>query len=911
LPLRGGRRIALLLGCAGAILATAGFGASSARAEFGFREAGLSFAEADGRPATRAGSHPFALTASMMFNTVGSGESLEPDESLRGLRIELPAGLSGTPAALPHCWHSDFRAGTCPTPTAVGIVQLLAWIKVGEERSGSVLVQAPIYNLTPVAGTAAELGVFVTPPAGADIPITVQLGISSEPPNRLFASIADVPSGFPLIGFRLVLWGDPGDRAHDPYRGQCGSGYIEGGEAFEFLSAGLCPIKGGSQSPLLSLPTSCGASTARFEAVSWFQSHSTVSVEASPLVGCQELPFHPEVRSELSNGHANSPSGLQLRIDMPDHGLLAPDQVVNSQLGEATIALPAGFALNPPFASGLGVCTEQQLSEELSAVGFGAQGCPQDSQAGVAELITPLIRGNVEGRIYVAQPAGLFDGGAVLDLVLKAPQRGVSLVQPILLEADPNDGGLEATIAGMPQIPFAHLELRFNAGVRAPLATPTTCGTHQFTYTLQPSSGSPPVVGSQAFTIDGNCPVPFQPSLSSQLGSNVGGSSTNLALRVATASRESSPASLSLTLPPGLSVALGAVPLCPQAAAANGACPAGSRIGEARVGVGAGPVPLTVPPESKPGADVFLAGPFQGAPFSLVVRLPTQAGPFDLGTAIIPAAIAIDPETAQATIRFEALPRILGGVPLRYRELDFLLDRPGLIRNPTSCAKSRITGTATSTDGEAEAFSDSFQVADCAALPFNPRLALRLSGSLSRNGHPAVHAALRSSPGEANISAASFTLPKGELLDIRHLSSLCSAGLAFEQCPAGSRLGRIRLLTPLLSNPLTGPIYLIRPSRRLPDLVADLEGGGVRMRLHGHIVTPGGRVGVEFDGLPDLPISTVGLLLPGGRRGLVVNSKSLCGVRPRATAELRSHNGRRRHLRPPLLGRQSFLRCAD
>jgi hypothetical protein len=307
-----------------------------------------------------------------------------------------------------------------------------------------------------------------------------------------------------------------------------------------------------------------------------------------------------------------------------------------------------------------------------------------------------------------------------------------------------------------------------------------------------------------------------------------------------------------------------------------------------------------VPQPGKAPTAAYLAGPYKGDPYSLVFKVPVQAGPLDLGTVVMRAAIKIDPNTAQVSVSSDPLPQILQGIPLDYRRIHVNLNRPGFMLNPTSCTEQVVTSTIVAPNGGAATPASRFQVSDCGGLRFKPRLSLHLSGGLARNGHPAVRAVLRARPGEASLAGASFTFPAGELLDTRHIRALCGRRLPVERCPRASRLGSARLWSPLLNRPLQGPIYLREPSRGLPDLLADLRAEGVRILLHGHTAAPGRRLRFRFRALPDVPLSRAAFKLAGGRRGIIVNSEALCAGTRRARAAVRAHNGKRRTLRPRL-----------
>ena len=108
---------------------------------------------------------------------------------------------------------------------------------------------------------------------------------------------------------------------------------------------------------------------------------------------------------------------------------------------------------------------------------------------------------------------------------------------------------------------------------------------------------------------------------------------------------------------------------------------------------GAGTKPLNTP------GKVYLAGPYKGAPLSLVVVVPAVAGPYDLGNIAVRAAVDVDPTTAQVTAVSDPLPQIFEGVPLRTRMIQVDLDRPNFTLNPTNCHPFDVTGTFTGEQG--------------------------------------------------------------------------------------------------------------------------------------------------------------------------------------------------------------------
>ncbi|HYG96769.1 MAG TPA: hypothetical protein VD741_06630, partial [Solirubrobacterales bacterium] len=312
------------------------------------------------------------------------------------------------------------------------------------------------------------------------------------------------------------------------------------------------------------------------------------------------------------------------------------------------------------------------------------------------------------------------------------------------------------------------------------------------------------------------------------------------------------------------------------------------------VGAGAGATPFHL------SGPVWLTGPYKGAPLGLAVAIRAVAGPYDLGTVVVRQALHVDPTTAAVTAVSDPLPSILEGIPLRIRTVDVTIDRPGFTVNPTSCAERRIAGALSSTAGATHQAGVRFQVGDCASLGFGPKLSLRLKGGTKRAAHPRLQAVLRQPAGQANIDRVSVALPRSVFLEQAHIRTVCTrVQYAAGNCPAGSVYGYARAFSPLLDEPLQGPVYLRSSDNKLPDLVASLD-GQIHIDLVGRIDSVRGGIRTTFERVPDAPVSRFVLQMKGGKKSLLVNSTNLCRGKHRAAVKMTGQNGKRRSSAPGL-----------
>ncbi len=467
------------------------------------------------------------------------------------------------------------------------------------------------------------------------------------------------------------------------------------------------------------------------------------------------------------------------------------------------------------------------------------------------------------------------------------------------------------TFDNNPQLPFSKLTVKLEGGPQAPLTNPAACGTVTTNADFTPWTTGTAVHGTNAFEITGNCDAAgrFAPAMEAGLTNPVAGGSSPFVLRLTRPDGTQDLSGVDLTLPAGLLGRIADVPQCPEAQAAAGSCDAASRVGGVTVGAGAGASPVYLPQAGKAPTAVYLAGPYKGAPFSLSIVVPAQAGPFDLGTVVVRAALFVDPFDSHVTVKADPLPTILKGIPLKLRDVRVAIDRDGFMVSPTSCAPKQISGDLTSASGATASPASRFQVGDCASLDLKPSLALTLSGKgeTTDGKHPAISAKLTQAPGQSNLKKVRVSLPLSLALDPDNANGLCEfadGSKVVPTCPAASIVGSATAKTPILGEPLTGPVYFVKNIRKdpksgrdiktLPKLVLPLVGqNGVRLTLTGTSDVVGDQLVTTFDNIPDAPVSSFELNINGGKGGiLAVSDADICKSTQIADQGIGGQNGK-------------------
>jgi hypothetical protein len=919
---------------------------ASSPAAFGFRPGAEGFSvsalEENGSQSHQAGSHPYELRTEVNFNLApeSPGEPGVPfsDGDVRDLRFDLPPGLIENPAAVPQCPQSLFHTPrgspnekpslsgeSCPERSQVGVVTVHTSREGGETRSFGV------FNLKPPPGAPSEIGFN---PFGAPIHFSPEVR-QTEGEYQLSLLAHDIPQQVSLNGIEMTIWGAPWKASHDPERGDCLN------EANPILSWGNCSVGNAQENPALAyltMPSTCSRPLAYAASASSWQQPQQVARrvfssfdqgEPVTLEGCDKILFGTTPQAVVKNPRAASPSGFDFNLDVDSEGLLRPKRLNPTAVKKAVVALPEGMTINPSVGSGLLGCTSAQYAAETVSSAPGA-GCPNGSKIGDFTVKSPLFEETVEGSLFLAAPSDNPFGNLIaVYLVAKAPTRGILVKVAGKLDADPASGQLVATIDHLPQLPYSDLRIHFREGQRSPLTTPARCGIFETAIDLTPWTGVNANAHSEFPTAinagpEGtSCPQgppTFTPGAVGGSINSHAGSFSPFYLHLTRSDTEQEVTSYSATFPPGLTGKVAGIPYCSDAAIAAArarggfeelerpSCPADTSIGYTVAGYGVGPA------LNFARGGLYLAGPFHGSTFSVVAIDSATVGPFDLGTVVVRSAIHVDPQTARVTIDSagsDPIPHIIDGIPLHLRDIRVYISRHDLTVNPTSCEPFSISSTMTGSgavfsnpaDDTSAVATAPYQAFDCESLGFKPRFTLRLRGGTRRGDFPALRAELRPRPGDANIGAAVVALPASEFLEQGHIRTVCTrAQFARQACPSDSIYGSARAFSPLLAQPLEGNVYLRSSGGSLPDLVADIRGGGLGLAIEvvGRIDSVHGGLRGTFENLPDAPVSRFVMNLKGGKSGLLVNSEDVCKSSTPADARFIGQNNAVVKLRPRL-----------
>lgn len=845
--------LALLVVVAGLVAAPA---ASHAEPIDPITSLSVEMLDSAGDPEVRAGAHPDRMVMTILLDLAAG--------NLKDLTFDLPPGFAGSANAVPTCPRhliSIFTTETCPSSTQIGTIEIVAF---------GLTTVAALHSLDPAPGYLAEFGF-------KSLALDGRMFIRMLPNGQARFEMHDSVQDTALSDFKVEVWGVPADHQTAPTAAR---------RAF------------------LGMATSCdGAPPEVSLRMRTWQApetwHSATRQIGPPLVGCENLDLEPQLDFAVDDTRTDSPTGVGVTVDIPND--LDPDGEPTARAKEIHIDFPEGMSLSPGAADGLVACSEDAARQGQP----GPAACPSASRVGAAEIDSPMIDEPIEGAVHLGRQ--LSDTDYRMYVVLN--DGGIDIELAGVLHADPETGRLSVDIADVPELTFDRMKMTFGGGARALFATPQKCGSGTASIALATHSGGPPATATAPFATTGDpfgrpCPalLPFEPDFTAGTLRTRAGEAAPLAVTIRRASGEQLIDRFAMTFPAGLTARVATVPPCPAAAATTGSCPPESRVGTAIAEVGSGDGPLV-----REG-DVFLTGPYRGAPFGMTLVFGGVVGPFDLGTVTVRAALRVDPLTGQVTVETDPVPRMVRGVPLRIQTLALDVDRPGFMTNPTSCAPSAITATIESADGATSRARSRFAVGGCRALRFRPamRMALVERPELHADGHPGLRMNLRFASRDANLRDLSFELPEIIEPSVVGPAAICSLRqLERGRCPAASAVGRASARTPVLSKPLKGKLYSVQPpGNGVADVWAVMRGSGVSVRLRMKSALDDGRLRGRLVDLPDVPFSSLDVTFAGGKHGMLSLDRAPCrnGVPRRMVtdARLTAHSAAKRRAVVPV-----------
>ena len=907
---------------------------------FGVEKYGLFPEEEDGGLDVRAGSHPFQLTSILDLNLVLARESVAQPELLpsapalaRNLAFELPPGLLGDPQATPECSDVDFstigsnNVNACPADTAVGVA--IVTLNMPNPPLGVFSEAVPVFNLTPAPGEPARFGLEDT-----KVPIILDTAVRTGGDYGVTVTVSNTTQVAQLLSTTLTLWGQPQAAVHDGSRGwACLRKTEVNGETCQ-------PLSQQSATPFLTLPAACtGTLWTSMGGESW-QGQQTSSgfelqgpVPGEPLQamqGCAAIPFSPQIdvapvdeAEGATPGQAvataSTPVGMNVTVSLPteEAGL------GEGQIRESAVMLPAGVQLNASAANGLQACSESQAGYEGSQLApdplspgapepmifsQGPAQCPDASKIGTVRISSPDLAHELTGGVYLAaQEQNPFASLFAIYIVAEDPVSGIRVKLAGKLSVDEETGQATATFKDTPQVPLSEFKLHFFEGPTASLSTPSHCGSYTTQGQFTPWSAQTPVPAQSTFQITGlpggGCPEILPFSLAVQAGSTVqqAGAFSGFKFILERPDEDEQLQGISMRLPSGMAAVLASVTPCPEPQASREECGPESLIGHSTTLSGLGPDPVALP------GQVYLTGPYHHAPFGIEIVTPAVAGPFNLGNVNVRSTISVDPSTAQVTIQSDPVPTRIKGIPAQIKQLNVTIDRPGFQFNPTNCDPMSITGTLTGAEGASEPLSFPFQVADCASLPFAPKLTAVAGGDGSKANGTSLAVTVTSGGvdasgvAQAGIAKVDLQLPLALSSRLSTLQKACTEA-TFNANPAScnedSVIGNATIHTPVLSNPLSGPAYLVsHGGAAFPDVEFVLQGEGITLVLDGKTDIKAGVTYSRFESAPDAPFTVFETVLPAGPHGVLTanvperEEYSLCKAGLQMPTEITGQNG--------------------
>lgn len=790
----------------------------------------------------------------------------DPNDDLRNLQIELPAGVIGNPQATPRCTRAQLMADACPLASQVGTTSVSA-IALG------LTIDNPgtVYNVEPNPGDPAKLGIVVRPLGGLlgkfmlESPISVRDGAGDY---GLTSTLVDMPrtlNGIPITirTINLTL-----------------SGTVAGGNGF------------------ISNPTRCTPATTVVTAGSYGGATAKAQT-AFTATGCEGVPSSPTMELTPSDSRTDANAAFTIGVRLPG----AEGGRVQGHLRNVDVVLPRGVGLNPPVADGLILCTDEQFmpNNDLPTK------CSPTSRIGDVVFETPVLA-PLKGEVYF--------GTAPNDpyrLLIVAQDGNLRVKIVASVRPDNETGQLTTVFKDLPQFPISRFALTFKGGEQSVLSTPPTCGRFTGSENLTTWSGQnrqPTATFDTSYDGAGGCNIPSDPQVTLSPSTRKAGADTAARLDIVRPARSKPARQLQAELPAGFLGRLYDVPFCGVAQANRAQCADASKVGTVAVDIGSGPRTVTQ------RGSVFLAAPANdGSLARLALEIDAIVGPIDLGKFTLLAPIRLDERSGRVVVT-ATVPEAFKGIRLGVRKVSLNLDRKGFLVNPTGCTNRVVDQLMGPGDGSFGRGSSPFAVNECGALAFAPRITVGSEDTTTagRSKQPPVTIDVRPRGTDTALKDVVVAFPRNLQPNIDLLQNVCnSAAINDGRCPPVAQLGTARATSPLLPYPLEGKVYLSFPEVqdqasgagvKLPwaSVVLQGVGGPAKIRVDGRLALRNGSLEARFVELPDVPLTSFRFEV---KRGAFIAARPVCEPMEKTPIRMNGQSGARKSLDATM----SFAAC--
>lgn len=809
--------------------------------------------------------------------TLNVGRS-DKTQQLRQFDLHLPPGLVANTVDTPRCSQANAAIANCGSSMRVGDVTTA--IGTGSQ---TLSLTGGLFNVIPDSNEPARLAAIIDVVVGPydlgslSLPVTTEIVSGALPSDLAIDTHTTIPNRYEGVPVRM--------------------------RSMQIQIDGIADQGTPSSSddkPFMINPSQCTTHTITADMESPLAATASVGSNFT-TTNCAGAPYNPAVSAALSTSEYGQPVGLDLGFQFTGN---------SSSTKKIVTRLPEGMDINPGVGNyGLSMtCAPADV-----AAGGGA--CPAASKLGDVTLDTPLLPTQQTGAIYLEHPGataatryklGIFiDLPGTGDLVVHggATVDGSSDITSGTGSTDSGTGRVTASFDNLPDLQFSNLQISFKTtggSDHALLTNPTGCGSFTVEADMSPWSNPGTVTtATDNFDVDydgasASCPGtdPYGPNFGGSVSDTQAGGHPDLSLTVTRSDKHQQIRDLDIHLPIGFVANAQVVPQCTQVSAVAGTCAAtqpGSQVGAITTMIGSGTDTFTL------AGTIHNVVPNSNEPARLVAITDVVVGPYDLGVLSIPVTTSLRSDmgvdvSAQIPQRYE-------GIPVRLRSLQMDIDGvvggQNFLINPSKCQFNMVTADVEAVGGTIATGSFGFGTTNCAGLSFNPAITADVSPTETVKP-TGFDLGITIPNGHSTLAGVAVTLPVGMEINpaFGNVVAACpqaTVNAGGSGCPAGSQVGTVDLVTPLLAGTQNGEIFMTDPGATATDryklaMVVHLPGqslvvnGVANVNGEGQGADNGtGQVVATFSSVPDLPFTSMDVSFDTGDEAMLTNPET-CGA---------------------------------